>query len=176
MATTVVYEGYEQDEFNREVEISRAPHPNGPRQSARLAPIHVPESVDFELSSNGDATIRFHYSNQENEERRPRQLVRNTRIAVLLGKHTGKILRMSVREAQQQFRNGSVTFDPKEAGSWVNSFPPPRRWVVMRNAEVAAAILSSMPENVRVELLGAFAKIQQSSAPDAPSDSLFREE
>ena len=120
--------------------------------TARLGPLHVPHSVAVSYSEPNTCLFRFIYPNSEAPEPR----FRSTRInglTVQLAKNTKKVLALRYSDAAAALQNGAPPFDPTESASWCSELTWDRRFVCSRNAELIAAIIAAMPEELRLRLV-----------------------
>lgn len=118
---------------------------------ASLSPFDVPESVTAEVTPLGECVIRFGYVNREPPEDAPR-VADTSGIALLLAKHTKKVLAVIVPNAKNRLAEGSLTFDLHTIMELALTLPTEAGRACARNAVLVRAILETLPASYRKQI------------------------
>jgi hypothetical protein len=148
------YDAYEQQAYARDFFITPGPHDaDQPYTRTGLSPFDIPVRVNVEVTSADRCLFRFGYSNDEPPEATSKTIPSNTALSALLGKNTGKVLEFRIVNALQVLSSGPIDFDDSVAVTWSANLPTHARKTCMRNTHVVRAILRSMPEKFRLEIV-----------------------
>lgn len=143
--------------FNEPVQLSPPPNAKSETDSySTLSTFHMPRTVDVAWAPGGECRIVFAYPNNEPPERRPRWFGDvDPSIRYLLGKHSRKVLELTIENAQpgQPFIEVAARKLSEAASRWLGDTPADTEFVARRNAQVVEAILVALALDVANRLL-----------------------
>jgi hypothetical protein len=169
MATYVLAE-YEQEQFNKETKPEHA-STSASRIShgwARLSPFNMPDQVSLSVDELG--VVRFILGYPNDEPARARELPVDSDISLRVGRFSGKVLEVLIRNALARFRAGNVTFDAAVVEDLARHLPADRQFACRRNAEVVSLILRQMPHAPRRWVIDQLQTLQHQPANSAESN------
>lgn len=154
MPKTLVYEDYETDRFDQ------AEYPVvGTRVAARtiagISPFTVPDGVQAEVNENGDCRFVFSYPDSEQPAKKLWKWLDDTDVEVRIGAHSQRIMQLYVKNAAVRLAAGPLRLDARAAWSWCREAPSRIRNSAVRNTEVVAQIMATVPDSLRLAILQA---------------------
>jgi hypothetical protein len=159
--TTVLY-AIPNEEFNTPVRAKPAPtHRNAVDSFSSLSTFHMPRALEVTLTSEDVCTLSFVYPNNEASERSDRKFPEiDPSLSVRLGRHSRKILMVTVRGARQRLTEGPIVI-PLEtlAHRWLHDLDDDAQFAAFRNAVVVGAVLRHMPDAVRDQLIAGLDRV-----------------
>lgn len=148
MTAVLSYPTFERKRFNTEIAVSTPAVPEGATVTVRLSPFHVPLAVSLAISADKDTcSYIFDYANDEPGERTLTQVPGDPDVLLLLGKNSGKILRLTFQNASARLENGEWTFDARRLFS-VEEGEHSRT----RNPELIQRVIETTPPSLMREI------------------------
>src|SRR4051794_28561801 len=116
--TKLLYEGYRQDQFDREEFPLHAPGRGA--GVAGLSPFDVPEGIEIGITERGEVLFCFRYADDGEPPRTSAlQWPGRVGISVVLGLHSWRLLTLQVSAAETFLAAGPLRLDSRAAWAWL---------------------------------------------------------